>query len=256
MSADHPDTIAPPAPQVVLVVGAAGGIGTALCRRLAARGARLVLCGRDRARLEALARETPGDVLPLDARDLAAVGAAVEATVARYGRLDGAVNLPGSILLKPAHSTSAEEWTDVIDTNLRTAFALVRAAAPALRKAGGGSIVLLSSAAARHGLANHEALAAAKAGVEGLALSAAATYAPRGVRVNVVAPGLVRTPLAAKLLSSAASVEASVAMHPLHRLGEPEDVASAIDWLLDPAQRWVTGQVLGVDGGLGSVQAR
>ena len=121
---------------------------------------------------------------------------------------------------------------------------------------GGGSVVLLSTAAARHGLANHEAIAAAKAGLVGLALSAAATYGPRGLRVNCVAPGLVRTPLTERITSNEASLKASVAMHSLGRIGEPEEVASAIAWLLDPEQSWVTGQVLGVDGGLGSVRAR
>jgi len=241
---------------VIFIVGAAGGIGTALCRRLALREAKLVLAGRDESRLRALAAEVGGDVVPLDARDVGAVAAATQGAVGRHGRLDGAVNLAGSILLKPAHATSAEEWDDVIATNLRTAFALVRAAAPAMGRTGGGSLVLMSSAAARVGLANHEAIAAAKAGVTGLALSAAATYAPRGVRVNVVAPGLVRTPLAAKIVNSEAALKASEAMHPLGKIGEPEDVASLIDFLLDPAQRWITGQVFGVDGGLGTVRAR
>jgi len=119
----------------------------------------------------------------------------------------------------------------------------------------GGSIVLLSSAAARVGLANHEAIAAAKAGVTGLALSAAASYASRGIRVNVVSPGLVRTPLSESLTRSEATERASIAMHPMGRLGEPEDVARAVTWLLDAEQSWVTGQVLGVDGGLGTLRA-
>ena len=117
-------------------------------------------------------------------------------------------------------------------------------------------MVLLSSAAARIGLANHEAVAAAKAGVIGLTLSAAATYARARIRFNAVAPGLVRTPLSAGLLANELAAKASVAMHPLGRLGEPEDVARAICWLLDPHNDWVTGQVLGVDGGLADVKAR
>lgn len=241
---------------VVFVVGAAGGIGSALCRRLQKRGATLVLAGRDARRLEALAEEVHGEVSPLDARDLGAVNDAIARTVEKHGRLDGAVNLAGSILLKPAHLTSADEWDDVMSTNLRTAFALVRAAAPAMGKSGGGSLVLMSSAAARIGLANHEAIAAAKAGVAGLALSAAATYAPRNVRINVVSPGLVRTPLAERIVSNEGALKASQAMHALGRIGEPEDVASLIDWLLDPAQTWVTGQVFGVDGGLGTLRPR
>src|SRR5690606_21524138 len=108
----------------------------------------------------------------------------------------------------------------------------------------------LSTAAASTGLINHEAVAAAKAAVEGLTRSAAATYARSNIRCNAVAPGLVNTPMAERITKNPASLEASKAMHPLGRIGEPEDVASAIAWLVAPEQTWVTGQVLGVDGGL------
>lgn len=241
---------------VVLVVGAAGGIGTALCRRLSAQGATLILAGRDEGKLVALSQEVGGHVQPFDARNIDVVGSAVQEVVQRHGRLDAAVNLAGSIVLKPAHTTSTEEWDDIIATNLRTAFALIRAAAPAIGQSGGGSIALVSTAAARIGLANHDALAAAKAGVEGLARSAAATYAARRVRINVVAPGLVRTPLAGRILANEASVKASEAMHALGRLGEPDDVASLLEYLLNPRNTWVTGQVFGVDGGLSTVRPR
>ena len=120
----------------------------------------------------------------------------------------------------------------------------------------GGSIVLVSSAAAQIGLANHEAIAAAKGGITGLTLAAAASYAARGIRVNAVAPGLVKTRLAERLTANEKSEQASIGMHALGRLGEPEDVAAAIAFLLDPANDWITGQVLGVDGGLGSVRSR
>jgi NAD(P)-dependent dehydrogenase (short-subunit alcohol dehydrogenase family) len=240
----------------VLVIGAAGGIGRALCARLSARRVPLVLAGRDAARLTSLSGELGGEVLPLDARDLDAVGAAVGRVVEVHGRLAGAVNLAGSILLKPAHSTSAAEWDETMSMNLRTAFALIRAAAPVMGRSGGGAIVVMSTAASRIGVANHEAIAAAKAGVTGLALSAAATYASRGVRINVVAPGLVRTPLSSRIVGNDAALKASEAMHALGRIGEPDEVASAIDFLLHPAQRWITGQTLGVDGGLGTVRGR
>lgn len=241
---------------VFFVVGAAGGIGSALCRRLMRRENQLVLAGRSEAPLRALASETGGDVVTFDARDFDATQAAVEQVVERHGRLDGVVNLAGAILLKAAHMTSTTEWDHVLGANLGTAFSVVRAAAPALGRSGGGSLVLVSSAAARIGLANHDAVAAAKAGVVGLATSAAATYAPRGVRVNVVSPGLVRTPLAERIVGNEAALRASQAMHALGRIGEPEDVARVIEFLLDPEQTWVTGQVFGVDGGLGTVRSR
>ena len=120
----------------------------------------------------------------------------------------------------------------------------------------GGSIVLLSTAAASVGLPNHEAIAAAKGGVEGLARSAASTYARYGIRVNCVAPGLVETPLAAGLLANDRARAASEALHPLGRVGTPDDVAAAIDWLVDPASSWVSGQVIGVDGGLAALRPK
>jgi NAD(P)-dependent dehydrogenase (short-subunit alcohol dehydrogenase family) len=238
-----------------LILGSTGGIGRALCEQLAKRGAALVLGGRDPDRLSELAAATGGEACPGDARDAAAVEAAVARAVERFGRLDGAANLVGSILLKPAHLTKPEEWNEVIATNLGSAFHLVRSAAKALR-GGGGSIVLVSSAAARTGMVNHEAIAAAKAGVEGLARSAAASYAARGVRVNCVAPGLVRTPLTQRLTGTPNALAASEALHPLGRIGEPAEVAAAIAWLLDPANSWVTGQVIGVDGGLATLRGR
>jgi len=125
-----------------------------------------------------------------------------------------------------------------------------------MKQAGGGSIVLCSSVAARRGLVNHEAIAAAKAGVEGLALAAAASYARFGIRVNCVAPGLTRTDLTRSLTQNETVAKMSAALHPLGRIGEPAEVASAICWLLDREQSWVTGQVIGIDGGLGHVQAR
>ena len=238
-----------------LILGATGGMGQALCERLSKRGAALMIGSRDAARLEALSERTGAEFLAGDARDPLAIDEAVAHTVERFGRIDGAVNLVGSLLLKPAHLTKAEEWDDVVATNLGSAFHLVRAAAKAMRGQG-GSIVLVSSAAARTGLVNHEAIAAAKAGIEGLTRSAAATYATQGIRVNCVAPGLVRTPLTERLTRTPASLAASEAMHALGRLGDPEDVASAIEWMLDPANAWVSGQVLGIDGGLATLRGK
>lgn len=238
-----------------LILGAAGGIGSAVARRLAARGAKLVLVGRSPEPLEALADELGARALPADARDFGAVEEAVR-TARGEGALAGAVNCVGSILLKPAHLVSEEDFDDTVGRNLRTAFALVRGVGRvAARDEGGTSVVLVSTAAARIGLPNHEAIAAAKAGVEGLARSASATYARAGIRVNAVAPGLVDTPLAARITGNERALETSRSMHAAGRIGRPDDVARMIEWLLDPAQDWVTGQVFGVDGGLATVRA-
>lgn len=240
---------------IYVVLGATGGIGSTLCQRLACEGAQLVIGARDAAKLDALSQDTDAYPYPLDATDMASVEACIALAVECYGRIDGVANCVGSLLLKPAHLTSEAEWQATIAINLGSAFATVRASARAMMKTG-GSIVLVSSVAARLGLANHEAIAAAKAGVGGLVLSAAASYAARGIRVNAVAPGMVRTPLTARLTQSEAALKASTAMHPLGRIGDPEDVASAIAWLLDPEQSWVTGQTLSIDGGLSTVQPR
>ncbi|MEM6675427.1 MAG: SDR family oxidoreductase, partial [Planctomycetota bacterium] len=216
---------------------------------------RLLLAARDETKLETLAGELDMPSESVDAAEPADVARAVKACQSAHGRFDGIVNSVGSILLRPAHMTKIDDFDATVRANLRTAFATIHAAAPALRKCG-GAIVLLSTAASRTGLPNHEAIAAAKGGVQGLALSAAATYAAQGIRVNVVAPGLVDTPLASGITSSEKALETSRAMHPLGRIGEADEVASAIEWLLDPAQGWVTGQILGVDGGLGTVRTR
>ena len=242
-------------PQRVLVIGAAGGIGSALVRQLVASGAQVFLAGRDAARLGALSAELGLPGATLDAADPDAVDALADRAAAELGGLDGLANCVGSLILKPAHLTSTADWQATLATNLSSAFGCVRAAGR-LMKSGSGSVVLVSSAAARVGLANHEAIAAAKAGIIGLTLSAAATYARQGIRFNAVAPGLVRTPLTKGLVASELAEKASIGMHPLGRLGEPEEVAGAILWLLDPAQSWITGQVLGVDGGLATVKGR
>jgi len=241
--------------QRVLVIGAAGGIGSTLARMLAAAGQRVFLAGRNEERLKALALELGSPHATLDATQPAAVDACADAAAQAFGGLDGVVNCAGSLLLKPAHLTSDDEWHATIASNLTSGFGCVRAAGRLLRERG-GAVVLVSSAAARVGLANHEAIAAAKAGILGLVRSAAATYARQHIRFNAVAPGLVRTPLTRGLVSSELAEKASIGMHPLGRLGEPEDVAQAIAFLLDPAQGWITGQVLGVDGGLAELRSR
>ncbi|MFN2371125.1 MAG: SDR family NAD(P)-dependent oxidoreductase [Candidatus Krumholzibacteriia bacterium] len=240
---------------VYLVLGATGGIGSATARMLAASGARLLLAGRSADKLAALGAELDAPTCSLDAREPGSVEAAATAAVTRYGRLDGIANLVGSLLLKPAHLTSVQEWQETLELHANSSFGAVRAAAAHMRKQG-GAVVLVSSAAARLGLANHEAIAAAKGAVQGLALAAAATYAPFGIRVNVVAPGLVETPLTAAITGTDALRKGSEAMHALGRIGRPQEVASAVAWLLHPDQAWVTGQIIGVDGGLATVRSR
>lgn len=225
-----------------LVISASSGIGQATVKLLHEVGHTTFTTARGSDKISP-------DAL-LDATDFDAVDNAFK----QAGDIDGVVNCGGSLLLKAAHQTTKEQYQAVIDASLTTAFATVRSAGKNMTK--GGSVVLISSAAATQGLANHEAIAAAKAGIIGLTLSAAATYAPSNLRVNAVAPGLTETPLTASLTGNEAARKFSEAMHALGRLGKAEDVARAIVFLLDPVNSWITGQVLGVDGGLSNVRPK
>ena len=237
------------------VIGATGGIGSELCRRLSRQGARLIVGARREEPLAALEQDLGATTVTLDARNFDAVDGFIERAANLGTPLAGIVNCAGSLLLKPAHQTSQQEFEATVAANLTTAFATVRSAARVLKQSG-GSIVLLSSAAAQIGLANHEAISAVKAGVAGLTLSAAATYASFGVRVNAVSPGLVKTPLTARIVENELSLKASTAMHSLGRIGKAEDIAALIAWLLGPESSWVTGQVWAADGGLSSLKGK
>ncbi len=237
-----------------IIIGAAGGIGSELTRSLAKSGWSLVLAGRDRIKLDEHARSLGQCVEGVHALD-AADFQAVDSLLAEHPDSTALVNLAGSILLKPAHSTSDEEFQETLRQSLTTAFSCVRAAGKHMRKQG-GSVVLMSSCAAQVGLSNHEAISAAKAGVEGLVRSAAASYAGNNIRFNAVAPGLVETPLAAGILSSEPSRKASEAMHPLKRIGQPQDIARVIQMIIEPQGSWITGQVFGIDGGLAHARAK
>jgi NAD(P)-dependent dehydrogenase (short-subunit alcohol dehydrogenase family) len=244
----------------LLVAGLAGGIGSALARRLHAQGWTVAGYGRDAAKLAALEADLPGLVTATgDATDPAQVEAVHADLATRAGAstgFDAYVHCVGSILLKSAHLTSPEEWRRTQALNLDSAFYGLRTVIGPMQARGSGAIVLISSVAAATGLPSHEAIAAAKAGIEGLARSAAASYAGRNVRVNVVAPSLTDTPLAAALLSSPPARAFSEKMHPLGRVGTADQIAAAIAYLLSPDADWITGQVWGIDGGLSTVRPR
>ncbi len=225
-----------------LIIAASSAIGQEIVSELILQGDTVFTTARDDTKIQP-------DAL-LDATDFDAV----DEVFKQAGKIDGVVNCSGSLLLKSAHMTSKLEYQSVIDASLTTSFATVHAAGKYMKE--GGSVVLISSSAAMTGLANHEAIAAAKAGVVGLVQSAAATYAPSGLRVNAIAPGMVDTPLTSQLTSSPLMLKASIAMHSLGRIGVARDIASGVVFLLNPKNDWITGQVLAIDGGLSTVRPR
>lgn len=241
--------------RVYIITGAGGGIGSVLAEHLYHCGAKLVLGGRDPEKLRRIAEKTGGIALPFEGSDFASAERLVAAATEHFGRIDGAVCCSGSVILKPAHLTTQKEFEDTIAANASAAFGLVRAVAKPMME-NGGSIVLFASAASVTGLANHEAIAAGKGAVMGLAGSAAATYARHKIRVNCIAPGLVETPLTARITGNEASLKASVAMHAMGRIGQPEDVAAAAAWLLSDDSSWMSGNTLSIDGGLATLRAR
>lgn len=240
-------------PHPVLILGATGGVGSALASRLTERGYPLFLAARRAGPLEALARDLGAGWATCDVGDPASIAECVR-QAAPFGGLSGLAYCVGSIDLKPLEKASADDYRRAFDLNVVGAAMAVQAARSALTSAK-GSVVLFSSIAASQGYTNHSVIAAAKGGVEALVRSLAAELAPH-VRVNGIAPSLTRTPLAAALLGNEAMAQGLARLHPLPRLGEALDMAAAATFLLEPDSGWITGQILPVDGGRSSLRPK
>lgn len=238
--------------QNFLIFGGIGGIGGSLAARLQQDGHPVYVTTKTPSKIEqAVSQGISADrVLTVDALSPESITQAVS-QVGVTG-LKGLAYCIGTIDLKPLSRTTPDDLLRSFQLNTVGAFTAIKAAAPFLAEAQ-GSVVLFSSIAATRGFANHSAIGTAKAAVEGLARSLAAELAPK-VRINVIAPSLTQTPLAAPLTSNPKMSEAIGAMHPIPRLGQADEMADLAAYLLSDRSGWVTGQVFHVDGGRSTLE--
>ena len=235
----------------VVIVGA-GAIGSAIARRVAARGQATHRVGRDAARVAGLAAELGGTYAVADALDDAALAAAVQQAGPMIGGLAYCV---GSILLRPLRRATAEDFIDAFRLNAVGAALAVAAGADALKASPGSGVVLFSTIAVRSGFTNHAVISAAKGAVEGLTVALAAELAPQ-VRVNCIAPSLTQSGIAQPITGNEAVAKAIAAMHPIARLGEGDDAGALAAFLLSDDAGWITGQIFAVDGGRSNVRVK
>ncbi|MBO0938449.1 SDR family oxidoreductase [Fibrella sp. HMF5335] len=229
----------------ILIIGASSGIGHALALTLQQQGAVLYTAGR---------RQPDGITSTHMHWDVTQpVG---EALSQLPDVLHGLVYAPGTINLKPFQRLQPADYQNDLQVNVLGAVAAIHTSLAALKKSKGASIVLFSTVAAKLGMGLHSSVSVAKSAVEGLTKSLAAEFAPYNIRVNAVAPSLTDTPLAESqgLLGTPEKRDAANKRHPLNRVGSPEDIAMMAAYLLDDPASWITGQIIGVDGGMGSLK--
>lgn len=238
--------------RVAIVTGGGRGLGRAIAMGLAAQGARLVLAGRTHATLDATAAELGGETLTVvtDVAQEADVLALRDAALARFGQVDVLVNNAGvNPIFKGIERTSLAEWDTIVGTNLTGVFLCCKHIGALMAERGEGSVITISSIAGHVGLRRSVPYCAAKGGVELLTRALALDWAPRGVRVNCLAPGYFATDLTAGLRGHETLSEALLAQVPQGRYGTDQDIVGAAVFLASPASAYVTGQSLLVDGG-------
>jgi NAD(P)-dependent dehydrogenase (short-subunit alcohol dehydrogenase family) len=231
--------------KVLLVTGGGSGIGAATARQFADEGGRVAVLDLTAERAELIAKDLQGSVgIACDVSDESVVGTAVATAVEQLGRIDAVVNSAGYVHLAPIDELTLADWNKMLAVHLTGSFLVCKAALPALRSVGGGAIVNIASTAGLRARANLAAYAAAKGGIVAFSRQLALDVASDGVRVNVVAPGSVRTPLTAPVFGEHGRPSSI-----LGRVAEPEEIATSVCFLLSSDSSFYTGALLTPDGG-------
>jgi NAD(P)-dependent dehydrogenase (short-subunit alcohol dehydrogenase family) len=244
--------------KVAIVTGAGSGIGRAIAKAFAQEGARVVICGRDRGKLDAAAREIGTDdadclAISTDLREPLEIADLVAATVKRFKAIHILVNNAGVLIPGTAESLNEERWEQTFSTNVRGPWLLTRAALPHLRAAGGGSIINIGSVLSTLGAPNRVAYAASKGAVLAMTRAMALDHAAENIRVNCICPGIVETEMVAAFNMDETARKRRLAMHPLGRFGQPEDIGGLVVFLASDESSWITGAEYVVDGGYSAV---
>jgi len=241
--------------KIILLTGAGTGIGRACAMAFASEGASLALVGRRKEKLEAVAKECAGSplVISADLAHKAEIERAVAETVARFGRIDILVNNAGILFPGTAEEITEEQWDQTFQINVKSVWQLSSAVLPHFRKIGGGVIINVASVLGINGARQRASYAASKGAVVLLTKCMAIDHGHENIRVNAICPSFVETDLTAAVIRSAPDPEAvrreRIAVHPIGRLGRPEDIAGLAVYLASDASSWVTGGIYPLDGG-------